>query len=68
MWYRKPVKNNSMRPETQTKEMLLKAAKEQFMEKGYMGASLRTICKEAGVTTGALYFSSKIRKIYLELW
>lgn len=48
--------NSNMKPETQTKEMLLKAAKEQFMEKGYMGASLRAICKEAGVTTGALYF------------
>ena len=26
------------------------------MEKGYSKASLRSICKEAGVTTGALYF------------
>lgn len=26
------------------------------MEKGYMNASLRNICKNAGVTTGALYF------------
>lgn len=28
----------------------------EFMEKGYSKASLRSICKEAGVTTGALYF------------
>jgi len=26
------------------------------MEKGYMNASLRNICRNAGVTTGALYF------------
>jgi len=26
------------------------------MQKGYQGASLRNICKNAGVTTGALYF------------
>lgn len=29
------------------------------MEKGYMHASLRNICKNAGVTTGALYFFFK---------
>ncbi len=39
-----------------TREKLLESAKQEFMEKGYMKASLRTICKNAGVTTGALYF------------
>ncbi len=39
-----------------TKEKLLDSAKREFLEKGYMKASLRTICKNAGVTTGALYF------------
>lgn len=39
-----------------TREKLLASAKEEFLEKGYMKASLRTICKKAGVTTGALYF------------
>lgn len=39
-----------------TKEKLLASAKQEFLEKGYMKASLRTICKNAGVTTGALYF------------
>lgn len=39
-----------------TKEKLLESAKREFLEKGYMKASLRTICKNAGVTTGALYF------------
>lgn len=48
-----------MKFEGQTKEVLLKAAKKQFMENGYMGASLRNICKEADVTTGALYFFFK---------
>lgn len=39
-----------------TREKLLESAKHEFLEKGYMKASLRTICKNAGVTTGALYF------------
>ncbi len=45
-----------MKPETQTREKLLEAAKKEFMEKGYAKASLRNICKQADVTTGALYF------------
>ena len=45
-----------MRQDRQTKEKLLLAAKEEFLEKGYMKASLRSICKKAGVTTGAMYF------------
>lgn len=39
-----------------TKEKLLACAKQEFLEKGYMKASLRSICKKANVTTGALYF------------
>ncbi|MFV0528852.1 MAG: TetR/AcrR family transcriptional regulator [Lachnospiraceae bacterium] len=45
-----------MKQENDTKAKLLKAAKEVFMEKGYQNASLRHICRQAGVTTGALYF------------
>lgn len=41
----------------ETIEKLKKAGKEEFLEKGYQGASLRNICKNAGVTTGAFYFS-----------
>lgn len=48
-----------MREEKQTRENLLAAAKQEFMEKGYHGASLRSMCREAGVTTGALYFFFK---------
>lgn len=48
-----------MKEERQTKENLLLEAKEEFLEKGYMKASLRNICKKAGVTTGALYFFFK---------
>lgn len=40
----------------ETRKKLLDSAKQEFLEKGYMKASLRTICKNAGVTTGALYF------------
>ena len=42
-----------------TKKQLLKCAKEEFMEKGFAKASLRSICQKAGVTTGALYFFFK---------
>ncbi|MBR1912577.1 MAG: TetR/AcrR family transcriptional regulator, partial [Treponema sp.] len=45
--------------ERETKEKLLQSAKTEFLEKGYTAASLRTICKNAGVTTGALYFFFK---------
>lgn len=45
-----------MRNEKETKAKLLASAKKEFLEKGYMQASLRNICKNAGVTTGALYF------------
>ena len=45
-----------MKNDKETREKLLKSAKQEFLEKGYMQASLRNICKKAGVTTGALYF------------
>lgn len=45
-----------MKQEKETRSKLLMSAREEFTEKGYMKASLRNICKNAGVTTGALYF------------
>lgn len=45
--------------DSETRNRLIKAAREEFISKGYMNASLRNICKEAGVTTGALYFIFK---------
>lgn len=48
-----------MGDELETREKLLKSALAEFSEKGYMKASLRKICAEAGVTTGALYFFFK---------
>ena len=42
--------------EYKKRELLTEAAKKEFLEKGYNGASLRSICAKAGVTTGALYF------------
>lgn len=41
--------------EQSTQERILEAAKAEFLEKGFRTASLRTIVKAAGVTTGALY-------------
>lgn len=45
-----------MGEDRETRNKLLDSAKQEFLEKGYMKASLRAICKNAGVTTGALYF------------
>ena len=45
-----------MKQDKETRNKLLQSAREEFMEKGYMKASLRNICRNAGVTTGALYF------------
>lgn len=46
---------------TATLDKIQRAAMEEFSEKGFLGASLRRIVKQAGVTTGAFYgyFSSK---------
>lgn len=38
-----------------TQEQILRAAKAEFLDKGFQNASLRSIVKAAGVTTGALY-------------
>ncbi len=45
-----------MGEDKETRKRLLDSARKEFLEKGYMKASLRAICKNAGVTTGALYF------------
>lgn len=37
----------------------MECAREEFFAKGYTKASLRKICADAGVTTGALYFFFK---------
>lgn len=43
-------------PETEnTLSRILDSAREEFLEKGFMNASLRNIVKNAGVTTGAFY-------------
>ena len=41
--------------------LILRSAKEEFLAHGFEGASLRSICKRAGLTTGAFYnhFSRK---------
>jgi AcrR family transcriptional regulator len=39
----------------ETKRHILDSAQQEFLEKGFSGASLRTIAADAGVTTGALY-------------
>lgn len=44
-----------MSEEKSTLELIHKAAKAEFLEKGFKSASLRNIVKTAGVTTGAFY-------------
>ena len=39
----------------ETKAKILESAKNEFLEKGFMNASLRTIAANAGLTTGAMY-------------
>ena len=41
----------------QTEQKLITSCRPEFLKKGYVKASLRDICKAAGVTTGAFYFS-----------
>ena len=41
--------------EQTTLHLILSAAMQEFLEKGFTSASLRNIAKKAGVTTGALY-------------
>ena len=48
-----------MSEQTSVKTRLIEAAKAEFLEKGYEKASLRKICSDAGVTTGAMYFFFK---------
>ncbi|MCR4692008.1 MAG: TetR/AcrR family transcriptional regulator [Lachnospiraceae bacterium] len=55
-----------MRDDKQTKKKLTDCAKKEFIEKGYMKASLRNICKNAGVTTGAMYFFFKDKEELFE--
>ena len=44
-----------MPDKTITQEKILESAKTEFLEKGFLNASLRNIAKNAGVTTGAFY-------------
>ena len=41
--------------ETTTRERILAVGKEEFLSKGFKNASLRSIARGAGVTTGAIY-------------
>lgn len=49
---------------TETKKKLLESAKKEFLEKGFTGASLRTIAANAGVTTGAMYRNFKDKNAF----
>lgn len=42
-------------PDESTQARILEAGKAEFLRKGFKNASLRSIAREAGVTTGAIY-------------
>ena len=44
-----PVRDTSIDPG------LLESARKEFMDKGFLKVELKTICDNAGVTTGAVY-------------
>ncbi len=48
-WLIMAVRDTSIDPR------LLESARKQFREKGFLGAQLSDICKDAGITTGAIY-------------
>jgi len=48
-----------MNDKKQTKDRILTEAMKEFLVKGYEQASLRSICKKAECTTGAMYFFFK---------
>ncbi len=41
--------------DTSLDQKIIESAKKQFLEKGFLQTSLKDICKDAGVTTGAVY-------------
>lgn len=45
-----------MQEQSLAKTRILRSAKAEFLDKGYEKASLRKICADAEVTTGAMYF------------
>ncbi|MFQ9440453.1 MAG: TetR family transcriptional regulator [Acutalibacteraceae bacterium] len=54
--------------ETNTLSSILNAGKKEFLAKGFRSASLRSIVKEAGVTTGAFTVIIKAKRIYSAHW
>ena len=50
----------------ESRERLIECAKKEFLEKGFAKASLRSICSQAGLTTGAVYFLFKDKNGLLE--
>ena len=44
--------------DSETKIHLIQCAKKEFMEKGFVGASLRGICQKAGDHRGTVFFLS----------
>lgn len=50
------------RNKSETHEIVLKAAKKEFLEKGFENASIRSIGEKAGMTSAALYRHAKSKE------
>ncbi len=46
---------NGLKHELNTREKILYAAKQEFLDKDFAGTNVRTVAQKVGVTTDALY-------------
>ncbi len=59
LFHNNVMEDAGLSAEENSRERILKAATDEFLQKGFQGASLRTIAREAGVTTGSFYWHFK---------
>lgn len=56
-----------MKSETDKEQLILKAAEEEFLEKGYNGAKTTSIAQKAGVTHAMLHYYYRTKEKLFEL-
>ncbi len=65
---KKKIRQSPKLPAATRREQLLKAARMQFIKKGYRATTTEDIARQAGLTKGALYFHFKSKEdIFREL-
>ena len=60
-------KEDNMKSETDKEQLILKAAEEEFLEKGYNGAKTTSIAQKAGVTHAMLHYYYRTKEKLFEL-